>query len=80
MSEEEPDTVKIYHSMENSLEYHGEDLQCFEIPVNLAFAVEHLIMSYPNFIAIGELPLEEDTDKASIIKSYLILLSSFIFT
>lgn len=58
--------MKIYHSMENSLEYHGEDLQCIEIPLNFAPAVEHLIVSYPNFITICELPLDQDSDKVGI--------------
>ncbi|XP_052128148.1 ribosomal oxygenase 1 [Frankliniella occidentalis] len=66
VSEEEPDTLKIYHSMENSLEYHGEELQFIEIPLNFAPAVEHLIHSYPSFTAISDLPLDQDSDKVQI--------------
>ncbi|XP_034257102.1 ribosomal oxygenase 1-like [Thrips palmi] len=66
VSEEEPDCVKLYHSMENSLEYHGEDIQWIEIPVHFAPAVEHLILSYPKFTPIYELPLENDADKIQL--------------
>ncbi|KAK3914799.1 Bifunctional lysine-specific demethylase and histidyl-hydroxylase NO66 [Frankliniella fusca] len=66
VSEEEPDTLKIYHSMENSLEYHGEELQFIEIPLNFAPAVEYLIHSYPSFTAISDLPLDQDSDKVQI--------------
>lgn len=66
VSEEEPDTMKIYHSMENSLEYHGEALQCIEIPLEQAPAVEHLIHSYPAFTSVSDLPLDDDLDKIQI--------------
>lgn len=66
VSEEEPDIMKVYHSMENSLEYHGEEIQCIEIPLNFAPAVEHLIVSYPKFTPICDLPLDVDTDKMQI--------------
>lgn len=66
VSEEEPDLMKIYHSMENSFEYHGEELQCIEIPIDMAPAVEDLIHSYPEFIAVGDLSLDTDADKVQI--------------
>lgn len=59
--------MKVYHSMENSLEYHGEEIQCIEIPLHFAPAVEHLILSYPKFTPICDLPLDEDTDKVCIL-------------
>ncbi|XP_034240960.1 ribosomal oxygenase 1-like isoform X2 [Thrips palmi] len=66
VSEEEPDCVKLYHSIENSLEYHGEEIQWIEIPVHFAPAVEHLIISYPKFTPINDLPLENDADKIQL--------------
>lgn len=63
--------------MENSLEYHGEELQHFDIPLEFSTAVEHLILSYPNFTQVGELPLEKETDKViftyTLVHHYLLL-------
>ena len=51
--------------MDNSLEYHGEELQYLEISLELAPAVEHLICSYPEFIKVSELPLDSEEQKVS---------------
>lgn len=55
----------MYHSVDNSLEYHGEEPQYLEIPLELAPAVEHLICSYPEFIKVSELPLDSEEQKVS---------------
>jgi hypothetical protein len=51
--------------MDNSLEYHGEELQYLEISLELAPAVERLICSYPEFIKVSELPLDSEEQKVS---------------
>ena len=61
MSEE--DAIRIYHCVDNSLEYHGHDPQFLEISDELAPGVEHLIRSYPEFIKVSQLPLEDDKQK-----------------
>jgi lysine-specific demethylase/histidyl-hydroxylase NO66 len=61
----EEEAVRIYHSIDNSLEYHGEEPQYLEISVELAPAVEHLICSYPEFIKVSELPLESEEQKVT---------------
>lgn len=62
----EEDNVRVYHSMDNSLEYHGEEPQYLEISFDLAPAIEHLICSYPEFIKVSELPLESEGPKVQI--------------
>lgn len=70
--------MKVYYSMNNSLEYHGEDLQCCEIPVEMAPGVEFLIHSYPRFVSISELPLDKDTDKVTVFPQLLLPFPSII--
>uniref|UniRef100_T1J5W2 Bifunctional lysine-specific demethylase and histidyl-hydroxylase n=1 Tax=Strigamia maritima TaxID=126957 RepID=T1J5W2_STRMM len=62
----EENVVRVYHSMENSREYHGEEPQFMEILPDMAIGVEYLIHSYPNFIAIDELPVEKDDDRMTL--------------
>jgi lysine-specific demethylase/histidyl-hydroxylase NO66 len=61
----EEDNVRLYHTVDNSLEYHGEEPQYLEISFELAPAVEHLICSYPEFIKVSELPLDSEEQKVS---------------
>jgi lysine-specific demethylase/histidyl-hydroxylase NO66 len=63
----------VYHSVDNSLEYHGEEPQYLEISFELAPAVERLICSYPDFIKVSELPLDSEEQKVTSFS----LLSSF---
>ncbi|PSN44531.1 hypothetical protein C0J52_14684 [Blattella germanica] len=64
---EEEDSVRLYHCVDNSLEYHGFEPQFLEIPEKMAPAVKHLIRSYPEFIKISDLPSLTDEEKIRII-------------
>lgn len=59
--------AKIYYNTENSRQYHGEDEQFLEIDVTLVPAVSHLICSFPNFVAIEDLPISDDDLKLQIV-------------
>ncbi|CAL4139169.1 unnamed protein product, partial [Meganyctiphanes norvegica] len=59
----EEDFVKVYHTLENSREYHAEDSKFLEVSPEHAPAVECLIDQYPNYITIEDLPLETQDEK-----------------
>eukprot|EP00057_Strongylocentrotus_purpuratus_P030723 XP_782527.3 PREDICTED: bifunctional lysine-specific demethylase and histidyl-hydroxylase NO66 isoform X1 [Strongylocentrotus purpuratus] len=51
----EEDKVLVYHSLENSRVFKEKELQYFEIPPELAPAVEHLLHSYPDYVPVSNL-------------------------
>lgn len=59
--------AKIYYNTENSRLYHGEEEQFLEIDVALVPAVSHLICSFPNFVAVEDLPIDDDDLKLQIV-------------
>jgi hypothetical protein len=59
----EGDDVLIYHSLENSREYHREELQCFEIQPDEAQAMEGLLHTYPDYCVIGNIAMDSDKEK-----------------
>ncbi|XP_046384147.1 ribosomal oxygenase 1-like [Ischnura elegans] len=60
----EEDSVRAYHCVENSREYHAADEpQFIELSDDLAPVLEFLIHSYPAFVSVDELPLDELTVK-----------------
>jgi lysine-specific demethylase/histidyl-hydroxylase NO66 len=65
MEEEE---VRLYHSLENSREYHEFEPQYISIGAQLAPAVEYLLDEYPNYVQVEDLPLGADNldDKMEI--------------
>jgi len=63
----EEDTVMLYYSTENTREYHEVDAQCLEIGADLAPAVEHLITSYPEFVKVEDLPLDDLQDRMKVV-------------
>jgi len=62
----EESAVRIYHSLENSREFHQEEAQFIEISPMLAPAVEYLLHTYPHFVTIDHLPLESLEEKMEI--------------
>lgn len=66
IEENDEDRIMVYHYADNSREYHGEDQQYFEIPINHALGVEHLVKSYPKYIKVDEFPLESDEEKVGL--------------
>ncbi|XP_046577340.1 bifunctional lysine-specific demethylase and histidyl-hydroxylase NO66-like [Haliotis rubra] len=64
----EEDQVRIYHCLENSRVYHGNEPQFIEILAEAAPAVEYLIHAYPEYIAIDSLPLDNLQDRIDIAR------------
>ncbi|XP_059057394.1 bifunctional lysine-specific demethylase and histidyl-hydroxylase NO66 [Achroia grisella] len=60
------DRIRLYYYVENSLEYHGSELPYLEIEEELAPAIETLILSYPQYVAVESLDVPNDSDKLQI--------------
>jgi bifunctional lysine-specific demethylase and histidyl-hydroxylase NO66 len=60
------DRIRLYYYIENSLEYHGNDLPFLEIEEELAPAVETLITSYPEYVSVEHLDVPNESDKLQI--------------
>jgi len=63
----EEDTVMLYYSTENTREYHELDAQSLEIGADLAPAVEHIVTSYPEYVKVEDLPLEDLQDRMKVV-------------
>ena len=63
----EEDTVMLYYSTENTREYHEVEAQCLEIGADMAPAVEHLVTSYPEYVKVEDLPLEDLQDRMKVV-------------
>jgi len=63
---QEDDTVMLYHSCENTREFHEVDSQSLEVGSLLAPAIEHLITCYPAWTKVDSLPLEEQEDRMKV--------------
>lgn len=57
------DKIRLYFHVENSLEYHGNDLPYLEIEEDFAPAIETLIATYPEYVAVENLELPTIEDK-----------------
>ncbi|CAG9787611.1 unnamed protein product [Diatraea saccharalis] len=58
--------IRLYYYVENSLEYHGNDLPFLEIEEELAPAIETLITSYPEYVSVENLDVPNESDKLQI--------------
>nr|CAD7452629.1 unnamed protein product [Timema tahoe] len=67
VTEGDDNTVRLYHTLDNSLEYHGEEPQFLELAVDHAPIIEHLILSYPKFVSVSDLPLDDLAQKLQIV-------------
>ncbi|XP_029171016.1 ribosomal oxygenase 1 [Nylanderia fulva] len=65
---EEDGIYRIYYSTENSKEYHEYEPQFLEIDAEFVPSIQKIITSYPNFIYVKELPIENDDIKVQIVK------------
>ncbi|XP_018330230.1 ribosomal oxygenase 1 [Agrilus planipennis] len=64
---EEDAKINVYYSVENAKVYHDEEMQYLEIQENYAPAIEHLLLNYPFFVKVSELPFEDDTTKVEFV-------------
>lgn len=58
----EEDSVRLYHSLDNSRVYQERDPQWVELDAERAPAVEALLHAYPGYLRIQELPLQGPTE------------------
>ncbi|ESO87692.1 hypothetical protein LOTGIDRAFT_194127 [Lottia gigantea] len=63
----EMDQVHVYHTLENLRYYHGTEPQYVDIPIDAAPAVEFLIHSYPEYVPVDSLPLDDIQLKIDIV-------------
>lgn len=71
------DTYKIYYSTENSKEYHEYEPQFIEVDEKFVPGIKQIITSYPTFISVKELLIEDDNDK--VIKLFAINLKYSVY-
>jgi len=62
----EGEGVTIYHNLENTRLIGDAELQSIEVECEYAPSVEALLMAYPNFIKVDDLPLENVQDKVDL--------------
>jgi len=60
------ESVKLYYSTENTREYHEVEEQFLELEEDQAPALEFLITSYPAYVKVEELPLDNIEDKMKV--------------
>lgn len=65
---EEEDTFKIYYSCENSKEYHEYEPQFLEVGSEFLPAVKEIILRYPEYIRVEDLPIKGEDNKIQIVK------------
>lgn len=63
----EDGSSKIYYNTDNAKFYHGEDEQFLEIDNNLIPCIEKLQNTYPKFIQVEDLPIEDNIAKAQLV-------------
>lgn len=63
---EEDNCFKLYYSSENSKEYHEYEQQFLEVEENLVPAIKKIILMYPEFIKVDDLPIDGEDNKVFI--------------
>lgn len=63
---EDEETVRLYHTLENSKIYQEKSPQYVEIPNDLSIGVEFLINNYPNLCKVRDIPLDDSEDRLEI--------------
>ncbi|RZC05003.1 bifunctional lysine-specific demethylase and histidyl-hydroxylase NO66, partial [Asbolus verrucosus] len=58
---------KLYYNTENSTVYHGEEEQWLELDYNMIPIIQMLQKTYPNYIKVKELPMEDVLVKMQLI-------------
>lgn len=59
--------AKIYYCTENSKVYHEEEEQFLEVENDIVPAVVLLMQSYPKYVRIEELPVEDEAQKIQAV-------------
>jgi hypothetical protein len=59
--------LRLYYTLDNSCEYHGEEPQFIVLPSDMISSVQFLISSYPDFVKVKDIPCPTDEEKVNII-------------
>jgi len=54
------EVVNVYHNLQNPTVYHSEEPKFQPIPSEFSMALDKLLQTYPKFVAVKDLPLEND--------------------
>ncbi|CAD6234126.1 GSCOCG00007578001-RA-CDS [Cotesia congregata] len=65
---EEDNCFKLYYSSENSKEYHEYEQQFLEVGENLVPAIKKIILMYPEFIKVDDLPIDGEDNKVQVAR------------
>ncbi|XP_008544704.1 ribosomal oxygenase 1 isoform X1 [Microplitis demolitor] len=65
---EEDNSFKLYYSSENSKEYHEYEPQFLEVEENLVPAIKKIILMYPEFIKVDDLPIDGEDNKVQVAR------------
>merc|ERR1711860_407049 len=65
---EEDNQIRIYYCVENTREYEEVDLQSLEVDAEAAPGIQALIQSYPNYIKVEDLPIQELDLKMKVVQ------------
>ncbi|XP_014600738.1 PREDICTED: bifunctional lysine-specific demethylase and histidyl-hydroxylase NO66 [Polistes canadensis] len=66
--QEEDDQFRLYYSCENSKEYHEYMLQYLDIGKLFVSGIRELILRYPKFIKLADLPIEDEDNQYQMAK------------
>lgn len=61
----EDETFRIYYSSENSKEYHEYEPQFLEVGEEFVPAIRDMILRYPDFIRVEDLPIDSEDNKVN---------------
>ncbi|KZC11548.1 Lysine-specific demethylase NO66 [Dufourea novaeangliae] len=64
----EDDTFRIYYSSENSKDYHEYELQFLEVSEQFVPAIKEIILRYPEYMSVEDLPIDGEDNKIQIVK------------
>lgn len=64
---EEEGEFRLYHSVENPLEYHAEDPQYLVIPPETVHVIQFLITNYPQYVTVQCIPHSDEEEKLRLI-------------
>lgn len=59
----------VYHSMDNSRKHHEVPLNPLEFELDDAPCIEMILINYPNYVRVGDLPHDTDDDKVDVVKA-----------
>ncbi|XP_015171682.1 PREDICTED: bifunctional lysine-specific demethylase and histidyl-hydroxylase NO66 [Polistes dominula] len=65
---EKDEEYRLYYSTDNSKEFHGNELQYLEIDDVFVPGIKKLLLVYPEFIKIKDLPIDDEESRYQVAK------------